>query len=81
MFQITKESFVDDGFFKTGDSVRADEEGYYIILRRKFETLNSLSFDIAIIAFLQFIAYFPIVFYSGYFLVVKIRSLYLLRCG
>ncbi|KAG9456124.1 hypothetical protein H6P81_000632 [Aristolochia fimbriata] len=31
---ITKDSFVDGGFFKTGDTVRADEEGYYIILGR-----------------------------------------------
>jgi len=33
--QITKESFTDDGFFKTGDAVTTDEDGYYIILGRK----------------------------------------------
>jgi len=33
--QVTKESFIDDGFFKTGDAVTTDEDGYYIILGRK----------------------------------------------
>jgi len=33
--QVTKESFTDDGFFKTGDAVTTDEDGYYIILGRK----------------------------------------------
>ncbi|TYI05526.1 hypothetical protein ES332_A10G094400v1 [Gossypium tomentosum] len=32
--QGTKESFTDDGFFKTGDACRVDEDGYYIILGR-----------------------------------------------
>ncbi|XP_017979348.1 PREDICTED: malonate--CoA ligase isoform X1 [Theobroma cacao] len=32
--QVTKESFTDDGFFKTGDAGRVDEDGYYIILGR-----------------------------------------------
>lgn len=32
--QVTKESFTDDGFFKTGDACRVDEDGYYIILGR-----------------------------------------------
>ncbi|XP_021298736.1 malonate--CoA ligase isoform X2 [Herrania umbratica] len=32
--QVTKESFSDDGFFKTGDAGRVDEDGYYIILGR-----------------------------------------------
>ncbi|EXB74527.1 Malonate--CoA ligase [Morus notabilis] len=32
--EVTKESFTDDGFFKTGDAVGVDEDGYYIILGR-----------------------------------------------
>ncbi|XVF24961.1 hypothetical protein REPUB_Repub13aG0172500 [Reevesia pubescens] len=32
--QVTKESFTDDGFFKTGDAGRVDEDGYYVILGR-----------------------------------------------
>ncbi|CAN6456541.1 unnamed protein product [Victoria cruziana] len=32
--EVTKESFVDGGFFKTGDTVKVDEDGYYIILGR-----------------------------------------------
>ncbi|GKV16233.1 hypothetical protein SLEP1_g26905 [Rubroshorea leprosula] len=32
--EVTKESFTDDGFFKTGDAGRVDEDGYYIILGR-----------------------------------------------
>ncbi|KAL7140158.1 hypothetical protein ABFS83_09G103600 [Erythranthe nasuta] len=32
--QVTKESFIDGGFFKTGDAVRVDEDGYYVILGR-----------------------------------------------
>ncbi|KAL2462640.1 Malonate--CoA ligase [Forsythia ovata] len=32
--EVTKESFIDDGFFKTGDSARMDEDGYYVILGR-----------------------------------------------
>ncbi|XP_058114248.1 probable CoA ligase CCL8 isoform X2 [Magnolia sinica] len=32
--EVTKASFVDGGFFKTGDTVRVDEDGYYIILGR-----------------------------------------------
>ncbi|KAJ8638184.1 hypothetical protein MRB53_012451 [Persea americana] len=32
--KVTKESFIDGGFFKTGDTVRMDEDGYYIILGR-----------------------------------------------
>ncbi|MBA0663776.1 hypothetical protein Goklo_003866 [Gossypium klotzschianum] len=32
--QVTKESFTDDGFFKTGDACRVDEDGYYVILGR-----------------------------------------------
>ncbi|XP_071901488.1 probable CoA ligase CCL8 isoform X3 [Coffea arabica] len=31
---VTEESFIDGGFFKTGDAVRVDEDGYYIILGR-----------------------------------------------
>ncbi|KAL2928438.1 Malonate--CoA ligase [Bienertia sinuspersici] len=31
---VTKQSFTDDGFFKTGDAVTVDEDGYYIILGR-----------------------------------------------
>ncbi|KAI3455451.1 hypothetical protein Pfo_012114 [Paulownia fortunei] len=32
--EVTKESFIDDGFFKTGDAARVDEDGYYVILGR-----------------------------------------------
>ncbi|XP_022152972.1 malonate--CoA ligase isoform X2 [Momordica charantia] len=32
--EVTKESFLDGGFFKTGDAARRDENGYYIILGR-----------------------------------------------
>ncbi|GFZ04126.1 AMP-dependent synthetase and ligase family protein [Actinidia rufa] len=32
--EVTKESFIDGGFFKTGDAVKVDEDGYYIILGR-----------------------------------------------
>lgn len=32
--EVTKESFTDDGFFKTGDTVKVDEDGYYVILGR-----------------------------------------------
>ncbi|XP_028789187.1 malonate--CoA ligase isoform X2 [Neltuma alba] len=32
--EVTKESFIDDGFFKTGDAVTTDQDGYYIILGR-----------------------------------------------
>lgn len=35
ILQATKESFTDDGFFKTGDAGTVDEDGYYIILGRK----------------------------------------------
>lgn len=33
--QVTNESFIDGGFFKTGDAGKVDEDGYYIILGRK----------------------------------------------
>lgn len=32
--EVTKQSFTDDGFFKTGDAVTVDDDGYYIILGR-----------------------------------------------
>lgn len=32
--EVTKESFTNDGFFKTGDAVTTDKDGYYIILGR-----------------------------------------------
>ncbi|KAL3322226.1 hypothetical protein AABB24_039726 [Solanum stoloniferum] len=32
--ELTKQSFTDDGYFKTGDTVTVDEDGYYIILGR-----------------------------------------------
>ncbi|KDP37257.1 hypothetical protein JCGZ_06313 [Jatropha curcas] len=32
--KVTSESFTDDGFFKTGDAGKVDEDGYYIILGR-----------------------------------------------
>ena len=30
--QVTKDSFTEDGYFKTGDSATIDDDGYYIIL-------------------------------------------------
>ena len=32
--QVTKESFTEDGYFKTGDAGRVDEDGHYVILGR-----------------------------------------------
>lgn len=32
--EVTKDSFIDGGFFKTGDAVKVDEDGYYVILGR-----------------------------------------------
>ncbi|KAH7651754.1 malonyl-CoA/methylmalonyl-CoA synthetase protein [Dioscorea alata] len=32
--KVTAESFIDGGFFKTGDTVTVDDDGYYIILGR-----------------------------------------------
>jgi len=32
--EVTKESFIDGGFFRTGDAVKLDEDGYYVILGR-----------------------------------------------
>ncbi|GFP96008.1 malonate--coa ligase [Phtheirospermum japonicum] len=32
--EVTKESFINGGFFKTGDAARVDEDGYYVILGR-----------------------------------------------
>ncbi|XAR50655.1 Long-chain-fatty-acid--CoA ligase [Bertholletia excelsa] len=32
--EVTKESFIDGGFFKTGDAAKVDEDGYYVILGR-----------------------------------------------
>ncbi|KAJ0986058.1 hypothetical protein J5N97_004414 [Dioscorea zingiberensis] len=32
--KVTEESFIDGGFFKTGDTVTIDEDGYYVILGR-----------------------------------------------
>ncbi|KAI5651271.1 hypothetical protein M9H77_37276 [Catharanthus roseus] len=32
--KVTEESFIEGGFFKTGDAVRVDEDGYFIILGR-----------------------------------------------
>ncbi|XP_044483960.1 probable CoA ligase CCL8 isoform X2 [Mangifera indica] len=32
--EVTENSFTDDGFFKTGDTGRVDEDGYFIILGR-----------------------------------------------
>ncbi|XP_033148136.1 malonate--CoA ligase isoform X2 [Brassica rapa] len=32
--EVTKESFTEDGYFKTGDAGRVDEDGYFVILGR-----------------------------------------------
>ncbi|KAG2722900.1 hypothetical protein I3760_02G148500 [Carya illinoinensis] len=32
--EVTKESFIDGGFFRTGDAGKVDEDGYYVILGR-----------------------------------------------
>ncbi|KAI3671575.1 hypothetical protein L1987_87314 [Smallanthus sonchifolius] len=32
--EVTKDSFIEGGFFKTGDAVKVDEDGYYVILGR-----------------------------------------------
>ncbi|PKA61050.1 Malonate--CoA ligase [Apostasia shenzhenica] len=32
--KVTEESFIEGGFFKTGDTVTVDEDGYYVILGR-----------------------------------------------
>lgn len=32
--KVTKDSFIDGGFFRTGDAVKVDEDGYYVILGR-----------------------------------------------
>jgi acyl-CoA synthetase (AMP-forming)/AMP-acid ligase II len=36
LVQVTEESFIDGGFFKTGDTVTIDEDGYFKILGRKY---------------------------------------------
>lgn len=35
VMEVTKNSFTDDGFFKTGDTGKVDEDGYFVILGRK----------------------------------------------
>ncbi|KZV26078.1 malonate--CoA ligase [Dorcoceras hygrometricum] len=32
--EVTKQSFIEDGFFKTGDAARIDDDGYYVIMGR-----------------------------------------------
>nr|GEY46842.1 malonate--CoA ligase [Tanacetum cinerariifolium] len=32
--EVTKDSFIEGGYFKTGDAVKVDEDGYYVILGR-----------------------------------------------
>lgn len=36
VYQVTRSSFTDDHFFKTGDAVTVDEDGYFVILGRKY---------------------------------------------
>jgi non-ribosomal peptide synthetase component E (peptide arylation enzyme) len=38
--QVTAESFIDGGFFKTGDTVTVDDDGYFIILGRKYHFMH-----------------------------------------
>lgn len=44
--QVTKDSFIDGGFFKTGDAARVNEDGYYVILGRKPPNFLKLSLEI-----------------------------------
>ncbi|KAK9148580.1 hypothetical protein Scep_007337 [Stephania cephalantha] len=32
VYHVTKDSFVDGGYFKTSDTVKLDEDGYFVIL-------------------------------------------------
>ncbi|KAI3759693.1 hypothetical protein L6452_07697 [Arctium lappa] len=39
--EVTKESFIEGGFFKTGDAVKVDEDGYYSLEFNKVENAKS----------------------------------------
>ncbi|RZC75632.1 hypothetical protein C5167_051116 [Papaver somniferum] len=43
--EVTKESFIEGGFFLTGDTVKVDEDGYYVILGRKIPPSLCQPFD------------------------------------
>lgn len=48
---MTKESFTEDGYFKTGDAGRVDEDGHYVILGRKQEHSNRQSMSVLCVSF------------------------------
>ena len=47
--QVTEESFIDGGFFKTGDTVTLDKDGYFIILGRKYHFM-ALQYHVLLVA-------------------------------
>lgn len=53
--EVTKESFTEDGYFKTGDSGRVDEDGYYVILGRK-HIQKTLVYDWFCVPFLDILS-------------------------
>ncbi|KAG8055336.1 hypothetical protein GUJ93_ZPchr0001g29248 [Zizania palustris] len=46
--EVTAESFINGGFFKTGDTVTVDDEGYFIILGRKYHFLSCPFFHLSL---------------------------------
>lgn len=65
ILQVTKESFTDDGFFKTGDAVKVDEDGYYVILGRKWIYILIHVVLLSIFLFPIFYDEFGMYFYIG----------------